>query len=379
MTINVNTNVSAMTAQRYLNKASGDLNTSMERLSSGNRINSAKDDAAGLQISNRLTAQSRGLDVAMRNANDGISIAQTAEGAMNESTSILQRMRDLSLQSANGTNSLSERKALNEEVSALQDELNRIAETTSFGGRKLLNGSFGEASFQIGSSSGEAIIMGLTSIRADEPRMGGMAYVSEQGKTKDWGVPVNANELTFEFTGKDGEPKTVSVQAKVGDDIEELATYINGQTDVFKASVDEDGKLQIFIAEPDMAQDFNIGGSLAGELGLSTESGRYTTVQDIDVTTVGGSQNAVGIIDAALKYVDSQRADLGAKQNRLSHSISNLANIQENVEASKSRIKDTDFAKETTQLTKSQILQQAGTSILAQAKQLPNSAITLLQ
>ena len=379
MTINVNTNVSAMTAQRYLNKATGELNTSMERLSSGNRINSAKDDAAGLQISNRLTAQSRGLDVAMRNANDGISIAQTAEGAMNESTSILQRMRDLSLQSANGTNSLSERKALNEEVSALQDELNRIAETTSFGGRKLLNGSFGEASFQIGSSSGEAIIMGLTSIRADEPRMGGMAYVSEQGKTKDWGVPVNANELTFEFTGKDREPKTVSVQAKVGDDIEELATYINGQTDVFKASVDEDGKLQIFIAEPDMAQDFNIGGSLAGELGLSTESGRYTTVQDIDVTTVGGSQNAVGIIDAALKYVDSQRADLGAKQNRLSHSISNLANIQENVEASKSRIKDTDFAKETTQLTKSQILQQAGTSILAQAKQLPNSAITLLQ
>ncbi len=154
MTINVNTNVSAMTAQRYLNKASGDLNTSMERLSSGNRINSAKDDEAGLQISNRLTAQSRGLDVAMRNANDGISIAQTAEGAMNESTSILQRMRDLSLQSANGTNSLSERTALNEEVSALQDELNRIAETTSFGGRKLLNGSFGEASFQIGSSSG---------------------------------------------------------------------------------------------------------------------------------------------------------------------------------------------------------------------------------
>lgn len=379
MTINVNTNVSAMTAQRYLNKASGELNTSMERLSSGNRINSAKDDAAGLQISNRLTAQSRGLDVAMRNANDGISIAQTAEGAMNESTSILQRMRDLSLQSANGTNSLSERKALNEEVSALQDELNRIAETTSFGGRKLLNGSFGEASFQIGSSSGEAIIMGLTSIRADEPRMGGMAYVSEQGKTKDWGVPANANELTFEFTGKDGEPQTVSVQAKVGDDIEELATYINGQTDVFKASVDEDGKLQVFIAEPDLAQDFNIGGSLAGELGLSTESGRYTTVQDIDVTTVGGSQNAVGIIDAALKYVDSQRADLGAKQNRLSHSISNLANIQENVEASKSRIKDTDFAKETTQLTKSQILQQAGTSILAQAKQLPNSAITLLQ
>jgi len=379
MTINVNTNVSAMTAQRYLNKASNDLNTSMERLSSGNRINSAKDDAAGLQISNRLTAQSRGLDVAMRNANDGISIAQTAEGAMNESTSILQRMRDLSLQSANGTNSLSERKALNEEVSALQDELNRIAETTSFGGRKLLNGSFGEASFQIGSSSGEAIIMGLTSIRADDTRMGGMEYLAENGKTKDWGVSAQARDLKFEFVGKDGEPVSVDILAKEGDDIEEVATYINGQTDIFKASVDEEGKLQVFIAQPDLAQDFNISGGLAGELGLNTESGKYVTVQDIDVTSVGGSQNAVGIIDAALKYVDSQRADLGAKQNRLSHSISNLANIQENVEASKSRIKDTDFAKETTQLTKSQILQQAGTSILAQAKQLPNSAISLLQ
>ncbi|EGR0590744.1 flagellin [Vibrio cholerae] len=379
MTINVNTNVSAMTAQRYLTKATGELNTSMERLSSGNRINSAKDDAAGLQISNRLTAQSRGLDVAMRNANDGISIAQTAEGAMNESTSILQRMRDLALQSANGTNSASERQALNEESVALQDELNRIAETTSFGGRKLLNGSFGEASFQIGSSSGEAIIMGLTSVRADDFRMGGQSFIAEQPKTKEWGVPPTARDLKFEFTKKDGEAVVLDIMAKDGDDIEELATYINGQTDLFKASVDQEGKLQIFVAEPNIEGNFNISGGLATELGLNGGPGVKTTVQDIDITSVGGSQNAVGIIDAALKYVDSQRADLGAKQNRLSHSISNLSNIQENVEASKSRIKDTDFAKEATQLTKSQILQQAGTSILAQAKQLPNSAISLLQ
>ncbi len=171
----------------------------------------------------------------------------------------------------------------------------------------------------------------------------------------------------------------LDIMAKDGDDIEELATYINGQTDLFKASVDQEGKLQIFVAEPNIEGNFNISGGLATELGLNGGPGVKTTVQDIDITSVGGSQNAVGIIDAALKYVDSQRADLGAKQNRLSHSISNLSNIQENVEASKSRIKDTDFAKETTQLTKSQILQQAGTSILAQAKQLPNSAISLLQ
>ncbi|KOO02243.1 flagellin [Vibrio nereis] len=379
MTITVNTNVSAMTAQRYLDKATGDLTTSMERLSSGQKINSAKDDAAGLQISNRLTAQSRGLDVAMRNANDGISIAQTAEGAMNESTSILQRMRDLSLQSANGTNSDSERVAINEEVTALQDELNRIAETTSFGGRKLLNGTFGEASFQIGASSGEAVIMGLTSIRADDDRMGGQTFIADQGKGKDWGVPANATDLKLDFTTKDGEAVTIDILAKQGDDIEELATYINGQTDLLNASVDQDGKLQIFAAEPNLEGNMAISGGLAGELGLAGGPGAQTTVQSIDVRDVGGAQNAVGIIDAALKYVDSQRADLGAKQNRLSHSINNLANIQENVEASNSRIRDTDFAKETTAMTKSQILQQAGTSILAQAKQLPNSAMSLLQ
>ncbi|WP_342608199.1 flagellin [Vibrio tritonius] len=379
MTINVNTNVSAMTAQRYLNKASNELNTSMERLSSGNRINSAKDDAAGMQISNRLSAQSRGLEVAMRNANDGISIAQTAEGAMNESTNILQRMRDLALQSSNGTNSESERKALNEESVALQDELNRIAETTSFGGRKLLNGTFGESAFQIGSSSGEAIIVGLTSIRADDQRMGGVSYKSEQGKDKNWGVPPQARDLKFEYTDGDGKPVTVDINAKPGDDIEELATYINGQTEGVKASVDQDGKLQLFVPESGIRGNLNISGGLASELGLNGGPGLKTTVQDVDITTVGGSQNAVGVLDAALKYVDSQRADLGAKQNRLGHSISNLSNIQENVEASKSRIKDTDFAKETTQLTKAQILQQAGTSILAQAKQLPSAAMQLLQ
>lgn len=368
-----------MTAQRYLNKVTNDLNTSMERLSSGNRINSAKDDAAGLQISNRLTSQSRGLDVAMRNANDGISIAQTAEGAMSESSSILQRIRDLSLQSANGTNSNSERSAINEEVRALKDELNRIAETTSFGGRRLLNGSFGESAFQIGASSGEAIIMGLTNVRADDFRMGGQYFVAENGKNKDWGVPADKSDLLLEFTTKDGEEVSLNINAIAGDDIEELATYINGQTEMLKASVDQNGQLQLFISEPNIQGSLSISGNLATELGLEGGAGINTTVQNIDVTTVGGSQNAVAIVDAALKYVDSQRADLGAKQNRLSHSISNLANIQENVEASKSRIKDTDFAKETTQLTKGQILQQAGTAILAQAKQLPNSAVSLLQ
>ncbi|MFA0415359.1 flagellin [Vibrio renipiscarius] len=392
MTINVNTNVSAMTAQRYLTKSMDDLNTSMERLSSGKKINSAKDDAAGLQISNRLTAQSRGLDVAMRNANDGISIAQTAEGAMDESTGVLQRIRDLSLQAANGTNSLAEREAINEEVGALQDELNRIAETTSFGGRKLLNGQFGEAAFQIGASSGEAMIMGLTSIRADEPKMGGQSFIAANGKDSEWGVPElgaggeENNSFSIAFKTRDGESVNIPITAQPGDDIEELATFINGQSPKVNASVDQDGKLQIFVPYRHLEEggegvvgDVTFSGLLATELGLTTGKGEATSVQNIDVTTVGGAQNAVGIVDSALQYIDSQRADLGAKQNRLSHSINNLANIQENVAASNSRIRDTDFAKETTAMTKAQILQQAGTSILAQAKQLPNSAITLLQ
>ncbi|MEZ9601194.1 flagellin [Vibrio sp. 10N.286.46.A8] len=399
MAINVSTNVSAMTAQRYLNKSSNELATSMERLSSGHKINSAKDDAAGLQISNRLTAQSRGLDVAMRNANDGISIAQTAEGAMNESTNILQRMRDLAIQSSNGTNSPAERQALNEETMALQDELNRIAETTAFGGRRLLNGSFGEASFQIGSNSGEAMIMALTSIRADDFRMGGTTFDTENAKDKSWEVPLEAKDLKFEFKTKAGEEVAIDISAKAGDDIEELATYINGQSDLINASVTDEGRLQVFVAEPDLDGEMRISGGLASELGFKIDApegqettttadgkvvpapavGRTTLVQDIDLNTVAGSQNAISVIDSAMQYVDSQRADLGAKQNRLSHSINNLANVQENVDASNSRIKDTDFAKETTQMTKAQILQQAGTSILAQAKQLPNSAISLLQ
>ncbi|WP_281544045.1 flagellin [Grimontia sp. SpTr1] len=380
MGVTVNTNVSAMTAQRYLNKSTNDLNTSMERLSSGSRINSAKDDAAGLQISNRLIAQTRGLDVAMRNANDGISIAQTAEGAMQESTNILQRMRDLSLQSANGANGKSERIAIQEEVSALQDELNRIAETTAFGGRRLLNGSFGEASFQIGADSGEAIIMGLTSIRADDFRMGGTEFIAANGKSAGWEVASTAATLTMAFTTKDGNTINLNIDAKVGDDIEEVATYINGQSDeMVTASVDEAGQLQVFIAEEKLSGNVTFGGGLATSLGLVTGAGAATTTQDIDVSNAGGAQMAVGIIDSAMQYIDSQRADLGAKQNRLSHTISNLSNIQENVSASNSRIRDTDFAKETTELTKGQILQQASTSILAQAKQLPQAALNLLQ
>ncbi|MGD8112523.1 flagellin [Vibrio sp. TRT 21S02] len=376
MAVNVNTNVSAMTAQRYLNSATSAQQTSMERLSSGFKINSAKDDAAGLQISNRLNVQSRGLDVAVRNANDGISMAQTAEGAMNETTNILQRMRDLSLQSANGSNSKSERVAIQEEITALNDELNRIAETTSFGGNKLLNGTFATKSFQIGADNGEAVMLTLNNMRSDNTMMGGSSYVAANGQDKDWAVQAGANDLTIALTDKFGQAQNITINAKEGDDIEELATYINGQTDMVKASVDEEGKLQIFTDNNKVEGATTFGGSLAGELSMG--AAQAVTVDTIDVTTVGGAQESVAIVDAALKFVDSHRAELGAFQNRFNHAINNLDNINENVNASKSRIKDTDFAKETTALTKSQILSQASSSVLAQAKQAPNSALGLL-
>ncbi|WP_299136222.1 flagellin [uncultured Vibrio sp.] len=376
MAITVNTNVSALVAQRNLSNANNMLNQSLERLASGSRINSAKDDAAGLQISNRLEAQMSGIDVAVRNANDGISIMQTAEGAMNETTNIMQRMRDLSLQASNGSNSQSERTAIQEEITALNDELNRIAETTSFGGKKLLNGSFGSTSFQIGGSSGEAVQIGLKSMRTDDINMGGFSYVANGMANDSWEVKSNQNDMTMSFTDRFGQPQEVTINAKAGDDIEELATYINGQTDLVSASVNDDGQLQIYMSGEDTAGTISFSGSLASELSMS--AGYYESVDDINVTDVGGAQRAVSILDTAMKYVDSHRSELGAMQNRFDHAINNLENVHENLATSNSRIKDTDYAKETTQMLKQQILQQVSTTILAQAKQAPNLALTLL-
>ncbi|EKO3421853.1 flagellin [Vibrio fluvialis] len=376
MAITVNTNVSALVAQRHLNTATDLLNQSLERLSSGKRINSAKDDAAGLQISNRLESQMRGLDVAVRNANDGISIMQTAEGAMQETTNLLQRMRDLSLQSANGSNSKAERVALQEEMGALNDEMNRIAETTSFGGRKLLNGSFGQTSFQIGASSGEAVQVSLKNMRSDDLNMGGFSYVAAGEADSQWQVGQGRNQLTISYVNAQGEDEQIHIHAKQGDDIEQLATYINGQTDKVSASVNEKGQLQIYMAGKETAGTLSFSGNLADELQMNLKG--YEAVDNLDITSVGGAQRAVSVLDTAMKYVDSHRAELGALQNRFGHAVSNLDNVHENLAASNSRIKDADYAKETTQMIKQQILQQVGTSILAQAKNQPNVALTLL-
>ncbi|HGF4925539.1 TPA: flagellin, partial [Vibrio parahaemolyticus] len=228
-----------------------------------------------------------------------------------------------------------------------------------------------------GADNGEAVMLELKDMRSDNKMMGGVSYQAESGKGKDWNVAQGKNDLKISLTDSFGQEQEININAKAGDDIEELATYINGQTDLVKASVDQDGKLQIFAGNNKVEGEVSFSGGLSGELGLGDDK-KNVTVDTIDVTSVGGAQESVAIIDAALKYVDSHRAELGAFQNRFNHAISNLDNINENVNASKSRIKDTDFAKETTAMTKSQILSQASSSILAQAKQAPNSALSLL-
>lgn len=391
MALTVNTNVSSLNAQRNLSRSGQGLATSMERLASGMRINSAKDDAAGLQISNRLTSQVNGLAVAQRNANDGISMAQTAEGAMQESTNILQRMRELALQSANGSNSADDRDSLQKEVKALQTELTRIADTTSFGGQKLLDGNFGTKSFQVGSNANETIEMTLKSMKASD-----LGVVSGKNATIAGFDATNigaADEtITFAVTDADGT-KSVSFDVAAGAGTDDMIDAINDNVGSLGVRAVSNGAGSITFSTTNEVTAFTAGSSVATDgsfaaiatpgaatLGAADSATGGTAVGSIDISGAdgAGAQAALESIDAAIKQIDDQRADLGALQNRFGHTISNLANIQENVSASRSRIQDTDFATETAQMTKNQILQQAGTSILSQANQLPQAALSLI-
>ncbi|MGH1449001.1 MAG: flagellin [Pseudomonadaceae bacterium] len=399
MALTVNTNVASLNAQRNLGASSSNLQTSLQRLSSGSQINSAKDDAAGLQISNRLTSQINGLGVATKNANNGISIAQTAEGALQESTNILQRMRDLSLQSANGSNSDTERDALNSEVTELKKELDRISNTTAFGGKKLFDGSFGTETFQVGSAANEAISLKLDEVSTKELKSDSISSGSIGAQSAAGGTSGSvAAEFTIASGSADGSDRVFTITADYADDAtaeevtQALATAINDANMGVGAFVTDGGGIEV-VTDADI-------GALEGELQLAIGTGATSTaaladaalatattfdevttgntVKDIDITSAKGAQEAVYIIDAALQSIDSQRADLGAAQNRFQSTISNLQNVSENASSARGRIQDTDFAAETAKLTKNQILQQAGTSILAQANQLPQAVLSLL-
>ncbi|MDD1507789.1 flagellin [Pseudomonas sp. CNPSo 3701] len=387
MALTVNTNIASLNTQRNLNTSSNALNTSLQRLSTGSRINSAKDDAAGLQIANRLTSQVNGLNVAVKNSNDGISMAQTAEGALQQSTTILQRMRDLSLQSANGSNSEGERKALNSEVTELKKELNRISNTTTFGGKKLLDGNFGTTTFQVGSAANETI-----SVKIDE-----MSTASLKGKYYEGSLAAATGTAsasgTITVSGTvNGTDFSVDVAIASGSTAlqvsQSVATAINDANIGVGAFVDDAGATKLISNQntdgtANALSALSVSGTVAGV----TANPAYTAatavtekeMTNIDVSTVQGAQESVIVIDQAISSIDKQRADLGAVQNRFENTIGNLQNIAENVSAARGRIQDTDFAAETANLTKNQILQQAGTAILSQANQLPQAVLSLLR
>jgi len=322
MALYVNTNVSSLNAQRQLMNSGNSLDTSFKRLSSGMRINSAADDAAGLQISDRLTSQINGLNQGNRNANDGISLAQTAEGALDEVTSMFQRIRTLAQQSANGSNTDEDRLALQEEIRSLSSEVNRVAQDTTFGGQNLLDGSY-KASFQVGADAVQTIGFSMQEV-------GGDSTLGDNGG--------------FTLSG-----------------IASVASSVSGTAGSSLASLD------------DLS---SIGSSSV--VGSSFSYSADFIANAISVSSQSNAQKILAGMDSLIAVVDKKRAELGAVQNRFQSTIRNQSNIAENLSAAKSRIKDTDFAQETANLTKMQILQQASQTILSQANQRPQAALSLL-
>jgi flagellin len=486
----INTNIASLNSQRNLSTSQTSLNTSLQRLSSGLRINSAKDDAAGLAISDRMNSQIRGMTQATRNANDGVSLAQTAEGALSSSGDILQRIRELAVQSSNATNSASDRQALQTEVGQLSQELNRIAQTTSFNGQTLLDGTMGTANFQVGADANQLIsanganfltstygnnrvandanatIGAASNVAADatvtingsrgsktidvKAEVAGVSPADTAKTTAaainkvagDTGVTATAvteanlkfeagTAYSFDLTGDNTTAaKTISFTMGSGDTATDYASAINainaqsantGITAQYDSTnkglklthaSGQDIKVEASSANIDMAsykadgtlntqvddltagvvngrvtldsdasfavEDSGSGLNVSATAGTS-QSSDLKSVASLDVTTFDGAQLAIKIADAALSTVNNQRAAYGALQSRFASTISNLSATTENLSSSRSRIVDTDFAAETASLTRGQILQQAGTAMLAQANSLPNGVLSLLR
>jgi flagellin len=494
MTANINTNIASLNSQRNLNVSQGALATSLQRLSSGLRINSAKDDAAGLAISERFTSQIRGLNQAVRNANDGISLAQTAEGGLSTAGDLLQRIRELSVQSANGSNSSSDRSSLNQEVSQLTQELTRVANTTQFNGQNVLDGSLTNAQFQVGANANQTISVGIQSANAadignnvrtstagtgigtsttdaalitagtavngtgvsqtltvsgngDSVGLTTVANASAKaiaaqvnGVTSRTGVTATASttatlnnlagttgSFTFRLSGLNAaaSPVTITATVSTATDLAAVASAVNAQSGttgitatsdkagnlVLNSALGDDIKIEnqatagglvgftVHGADPTVqtfantASTITTGGALEfnSATGFTVDGGAATTivsgttgstlnaVSAIDISDTAGANQAIATVDAALTAINNSRASLGAIQNRFASTISNLQSTSENLSAARSRIQDTDFASETANLTRGQILQQAGTAILAQANSLPNGVLALLR
>ncbi len=489
----INTNISSLTAQRNQGLSQAALSTAIQRISSGLRINSARDDAAGLAISERFTSQIRGLNQAVRNANDGVSLAQTAEGALKASGDILQRVRELAVQSANATNSASDRQALNAEVSQLVAELDRIAQTTEFNGSKLIDGTFGTAQFQVGANAGQTIVAATANLRttqygnnqviaaggvasgvafgANSTTAGTVAVNGALGsqtitiainstaktiadninlQTANTGVSASARtetEVTFAAAGAyslnlrsdnaTNESISFSLSAASGaDGLSSAISAINeksSKTGVI-ASLNTAGTgviltnatgNDIYLGDTTVANAGNVSvikqtrditsGALTAVAGTVTLTANTTAdnsltsgyitldseksyavdvttsnafadtastlkkVSNLDVSSVIKASDALKTVDSALGFINGERAKLGALQSRFDTAIANLQVTSENLSASRSRILDADFAQETASLSRAQILQQAGTAMVAQANQLPQGVLALLR
>ena len=494
----ITTNLASLNAQRNLNASQSSLSTALQRLSSGLRINSARDDAAGLAISQRLTSQINGLNQAVRNANDGISLSQTAEGALQESGNILQRIRQLAIQSANDSNSAADRKALQAEVSQLTSELNRIANTTTFNGKKILDGSFAGQKFQVGADANQTIDVTISDARAtalgnysfastNPTAANGLEVATAAGTAKaannfntqaitingslgqatiaaatlvdgstardiaaavnnvtgSTGVTASARTTatigalsaagTFAFSLYGQNTTAVAISATISNtaDLTQLRDAINAQsgqtgitatgtgatltltqaegydialegvsaggatlaltggetgTETLGALATTDsstvGGEVVFSSENPFTASSSIaaaGGGLFNAAAAASVTGTLSAVGSVSIASQTGANSAISVLDAALQKLSSIRADLGAVQNRFGSTISNLETTSENLEAARSRVRDADFAAETAALTRGQILQQAGTAILAQANALPNGVLALLR
>ncbi|MFN6994385.1 MAG: flagellin [Aquincola tertiaricarbonis] len=394
----INTNIASLNAQRNLNASQSSLMTSMQRLSSGIRVNSAKDDAAGLAIAERMNTQVRGLNVAARNANDGISLAQTAEGALGKIGDMLQRMRELAVQSSNATNSTKDRTALQAEVSQLRDEIDRVAKQTGFNGTKLLDGSFSAATFQVGANSGEVITVaaltnasatGLSKVVYGETSQVGVSAggITTLSAVTDGslaitvsGVNFSLNDLAVARTGEERLGQVVEAINRLTADTGLTAFLKQSSAGIFDVELRSDkldtagSAVAISLTGFSAVTTGISGGSITAGAGTSSAG-----IDDLTIETPEDAWLAMKQIDDALVQINGARATLGAVQSRFESAVSNIQTQSENTSAARGRIMDADFAAETANLSKSQILQQAGTAMVAQANQLPQQVMQLLQ
>ena len=391
MGMSINTNVVSINAQRNLGLSGNSLATSMQRLSSGLRVNSAKDDAAGLAIAERMNTQVKGLAVASRNANDGISLAQTAEGALGKVGDMLQRMRELAVQSGNATNSKTDREALQAELKQLRDEVDRVAKTTSFNGKKLLDGSFTGAVFQVGANSGDNITVGAMANTKVEA-LGNSVYTTNAAAGGAFSITDAKDVITVAVTGSRGNSGTITLAADANRTAAEakglVIQTINSKTadTGVTAFLDDSGNVQLrALADANGAASttavVTLGGASAAALTNNTvqTSGGGPGFADTNISTQAGAWEALQRVDSAIDKVNKARGELGAIQTRFEKSVENIDIQNENLAAARGRIVDADFAKETANLSRTQILQQAGTAMVAQANQLPQQVLSLLR